>query len=402
MTSQLDFAIVGGGLQAGLIALAVRAQQPRARIAIVERGPALGGNHTWCFHAGDRPGGSAWSTWIDPLVVARWDSYEVAFPGRRRQLASPYACVTSARLDTCARAAVDELFLGEAVHAIEPHRIATSAREVEATVVIDARGPDRIEATPTGWQTFVGQEVRVPGHGLARPIVMDATVDQRGAYTFMYVLPLAPDVLLVEDTAFADRAYLDVAAGRAAIATYLERRGWATRGAPEVLREETGVLPLPLALAPPSPTGSPLVAGYAGGWFHPVTGYSFPVAARLAAAIASAPPADLFSPRGPLAALARAHAGQVAFATRLNRMLFRWFAPEQRYHVLERFYGLPEPLIRRFYALETTALDRARIFVGRPPRGLSWRAMLRRPAAPAIPRPSPPGPGAVVPPQRSA
>jgi len=77
-----------------------------------------------------------------------------------------------------------------------------------------------------------------------------------------------------------------------------------------------------------------------------------------------------------LAALATAHGRQLRFAFRLNHMLFNWFPPAQRFHVLERFYRLPEPVVRRFYALELTAIDRARILVGRPPRGLSVRAAL--------------------------
>jgi len=40
--------------------------------------------------------------------------------------------------------------------------------------------------------------------------------------------------------------------------------------------------------------------------------------------------------------------------------------------VLERFYRLPESSIARFYALSTTAFDRARILCGRPPRGMSF------------------------------
>lgn len=373
-----DYAVVGGGLQAGLIALAVRARQPSARIAIIERGTALAGNHTWCFHAGDLPDDARW---LEPSVVARWDGYDVAFPAHRRTLASPYACVTSARLAECASAAVDTLWLGEKAVAIEPHRVATASRELTATVVIDARGPHHVLAGRTGWQTFVGQEVSSPGHGLVRPIVMDATIDQTGAMRFFYVLPLAPDRLLIEDTAFADTPYLDVAAGRETIARYAADRGWAVE---RVLREETGVLPLPLELEPPAPTSSPLVAGYAGGWFHPVTGYSFPIAVRLASLIASLPPDALFGPE--LAAFAARHAAQLGFGTRLNRMLFDWFPPARRYHVLERFYRLPEPLIRRFYALELTALDRARIFLGRPPRGISWRAVFGPGVAKEAPR----------------
>jgi len=74
---------------------------------------------------------------------------------------------------------------------------------------------------------------------------------------------------------------------------------------------------------------------------------------------------------------AKAQAKQMEFAFRLNRMLFRWFEPDQRYRVLERFYRLPEAIVRRFYALELTAWDRARMLVGRPPRGLKLGAMLR-------------------------
>ena len=49
-----------------------------------------------------------------------------------------------------------------------------------------------------------------------------------------------------------------------------------------VVREEEGVLPLPWSSALPAPNDPPLVAGYAGGLFHPITGYSLPVAVRLA------------------------------------------------------------------------------------------------------------------------
>jgi hypothetical protein len=130
---------------------------------------------------------------------------------------------------------------------------------------------------------------------------------------------------------------------------------------------------LPLRAEPPT-ANAPLAAGYAGGWFHPVTGYSFPIAARLAALVASVPPEQLFGDE--LRKMAAAQARQMRFALRLNRMLFGWFPPAQRFRVLERFYRLPAALIQRFYALDLTALDRARIVVGRPPRGMSIRAAL--------------------------
>jgi lycopene beta-cyclase len=79
-----------------------------------------------------------------------------------------------------------------------------------------------------------------------------------------------------------------------------------------------------------------------------------------------------------LRALAAETARQREFAYRLNRMLFGWFAPDQRYHVFERFYGLPEITIQRFYGLAMSRGERARIVLGRPPRGLSLRYLMSR------------------------
>ncbi len=383
MREDLDYLLIGGGLQNGLIALALRARQPDARIAMIEQAAAIGGNHTWCFHDDDVAADVA--AWIAPLVVARWDGYDVAFPAHRRTLTSGYACISSARFATCVAAA---LAVPGSRLATQTHAIAVTANHavvrnpdgtttaLHARAVIDARGPEAGAAAiaGAGWQKFVGHELQLARpHGLVRPILMDATVPQLDGFRFVYVLPLAPDRVLVEDTRFADGAFLDVAALRDELAGYADARGW---GDATIVREEHGVLPLPWQLEP-APPRAPLIAGYQGGWFHPVTGYSMPIAARLAAFIAARPADALFG--AALEAHARAHHGQLGYARRLNRMLFRWFAPADRYRVLERFYRLPEAVIRRFYALELTPLDRARILIGRPPRGLSWRAVFAAP-----------------------
>nr|MBA3540027.1 lycopene beta-cyclase CrtY [Deltaproteobacteria bacterium] len=336
-TTRSDYVLVGGGLQNGLIALAIRAHQPKARIAMVERGAAPGGNHTWCFHSDDVDAAAA--RWVDPLVVTRWPGYDVAFPGHRRHLDSAYACVTSAQFARCVMAALampgSRLLTGAT--ALEVHADRAVLRtddgqvsELRGQAVIDARGPDHSPPSACGWQKFLGQELRLTApHGLDRPMLMDATVPQRDGFRFVYVLPLGPDRVLVEDTYFSDGTFLDVAGLRAEIAGYVAERGWAVA---EVEREEVGVLPLPWECASPT-VEAPLNAGYAGGWFHPVTGYSFPIATRLAALIAQRPADQLHGPA--LAALASAHGRQLRFALRLNRMLFRWFPPDQRYHVLE-------------------------------------------------------------------
>jgi lycopene beta-cyclase len=390
LTADFDYLLVGGGLQNGLIALAVAAAQPAARIAIVERGSVLGGNHTWCFHDTDLPADSR--RWVDPLIGHRWASHEVAFPAHHRVLEGGYAGISSdhfARVVTAALAGDQHaILLGTEAVTVGAHEVEVATggqrRRLRAGTVVDARGPDRGagQVADAGYQVFWGREIATDGpHGVTRPMLMDATVEQVGGYRFVYVLPLAADRLLVEDTYFADGAALDGERLGARIDAYVAAHGWRVA---RVVREESGVLPLPWRMdVAPLVDDGPIVAGYQGGFFHPVTGYSFPIALRLARAVAT-------GDRDAVRAVVRAQRRQLGFALRLNKMLFRWFAPERRYHVLERFYRLPEPTIRRFYALELTALDRARILVGRPPRGLSWRAALGAgpPSSSSTPAPS--------------
>jgi lycopene beta-cyclase len=244
-------------------------------------------------------------------------------------------------------------------------------RALEGTLVVDARGPGR-QGTEggAGFQKFLGVELVLDRPvAPARPVVMDATVPQADGFRFVYVLPLAENRVLVEDTYFSDTDLLDRGALRERALAYAHAAGLAPFS---VAREEEGVLPLPWTGPLPRAFDPPLVAGYAGGFFHPVTGYSFPVAVRLASLVASLPPEQALGPE--IQAFARRHRDQARFAHLLNWLMFRAYAPTSRWHVLERFYReMPEDTIRRFYALDMTVKDRARLVLGRPPRGFSFR-----------------------------
>jgi len=101
--------------------------------------------------------------------------------------------------------------------------------------------------------------------------------------------------------------------------------------------------------------------------FHPTTGYSLPDAVRTAMLVAALP--DVTAPA--LTEALRAHARNAwdtrGFYRLLSRMLFRAAEPNQRVRVFERFYGLDEQLIGRFYAARSTTFDRMRILAGKPP-----------------------------------
>jgi lycopene beta-cyclase len=355
----LDFAIVGGGLQGALLALALRGR----RLALIERNGSLGGNHLWSFHAGDVP--AAARPWIEPLVVARWPAYRVAFPDRVRVIEEEYASISSRRIDQIVRTSLgDAVFLRTEALKMTAHAVELAdGRMLRARQVIDCRGPAALPLEGAhAFQKFSGVELR-GSHGVTLPTLIDARVEQRDGFRFIYHLPLATDRLLVEDTRFSTDFTFDAQAVEADALRWARSAGF--QG--EVLRRESGVLPLPLERLPQFGTRSPLRAGYGGGFFHPVTGYSLPLAVRLALRIAA----------GDLDArwLGQVRAQQ-RFGLLLNRLLYRATPAKERWRVLSRFHGLSAATIRRFYALESTRGDRARILCGRPPRGVSLRRAL--------------------------
>lgn len=366
-----DIAIAGGGLAGGLIALAVQRERPEFKIRLVESGETLGGNHRWSWFASDIDTGG--SELLEPFRKTEWsDGYDVIFPAHRRKLSTPYRSLSSADFHATllrelhARTIVTnrevvELDMG-GIDLANGERIA-------ARTVIDARGLDDCSGLTGGWQVFMGRHLKTAKpHGLDRPIIMDADVEQHGAYRFVYTLPLSSHDLFVEDTYYADSAFLDRSALSRRIDEYCAQQGWDG----DILGGETGVLPVITGgnfaqFHAAKRTEGVALAGARGGFVHPLTSYTFPHAVRIAQVVAAN--ADLPGPQ--LAALleaqSRNHWRSMRFYRRLGAMLFRAAKPDLRYRIFERFYRLDEGLIERFYAGNSTRADRARVLCGKPP-----------------------------------
>jgi len=385
--SRHDIAIAGGGLAGGLIALALARARPELDVVLVEQGEVLGGNHRWSWFASDLD--LAGAQLVTGLRTTHWDSgNEAQFPAYRRRLGSGYRSLASTDFDAGLRRALppQAIRCRAAISALDEAGIdLASGERIAARAVIDARGYTPSPHLTGGWQVFMGRHLRTATpHGIAAPMIMDAAVEQPGAYRFVYVLPLGANELFVEDTYYQDTPDLDRRLLAARIEAYCQAHGWAG----EILGNETGVLPVLTGgdfgayWASRAAPGVAL-AGARGLFVHPLTSYTLPQAVSTALAVAAE--ADLPGEQlaAVLAARARRHWNATRFYRKLGAMLMGAGAPDQRYKVFERFYALPEPLIERFYAARSTRLDRLRILCGRPPVpvGGAVKVLLGRKAA---------------------
>ena len=369
-----DMIIVGAGLSGLLTAWRCLDVNPDLRVEIIEASDRIAGDHTWSFNLTDVA--ENLRDWIEPFIAYRWDSYDVKFPKRKRTLDIPYCTGNSDTLRACVQPHIEsgrlKVRLNTVVEKLEPdYVILKGGEKLTANCVLDARGFEPNEDVFLGYQKFVGHVIKTQKpHGVKRPIIMDATVEQLGGYRFVYCLPYSDTELLVEDTYYTDGPELRSQEVDARIGEYIREN--ITVDAYETVRREKGVLPITLAAKTDAYKDRVLRIGIAGGYYHAVTGYSFPDALKVAHALVQefyvdVEFEDLWNPNGNPDYLRRSKWHNERFLRLLNRMLFRAAKPTERYSVLQRFYGLNQGLIERFYAGTLTWRDKVRILIGKPP-----------------------------------
>ena len=393
MSVSENMVILGAGLSGLLTAWRCLELNPKLKITLIDANSEIAGDHTWSFNLNDID--TELQKWVRPFIAHQWDAYDVKFPTRQRTLNITYCTGNSETLKSCVRPLIDSgrlsLKLNSRVQDIgEDTVFLEGGEETHSALILDARGFEPNPERYLGYQKFVGHVIRTEQpHGVERPIIMDATVPQLGGYRFVYCLPYSDTELLVEDTYYTDGADMKSQEVDARIRDYIESQLNITSY--EVARRETGILPITIAIKPD--VYAPMSIGIRGGYYHAVTGYSFPDAAKVADKLAHqilslVNGGQKITNRNLQLAMQnmqREHYSAERFFRLLNRMLFRAAKPQERYMVLQRFYGLGEGLIERFYAGDLTWRDKVRILIGKPPvpvfkalQNLSESAFIRR------------------------
>ncbi len=369
-SGKYDLAIVGGGLSGGLLALALREKRPELRVALIEAEDDFGGNHIWSFFDSDIEPEHRWL--VDPLISKSWDSYDVHFPKYSRSLQTGYNSIKSEKFNGVIRQKLDanHLITGSEVKKITKENIRLSnGDQLSATAIVDARGGGDFSALTYGWQKFLGQMLHLKKpHGLDRPIIMDATVDQIDGYHFIYCLPFGNRDVFVEDTYYSSARDLDKNACRQRIAEYTAQQDWDIAN---ITGEEFGQLPVVYGgdfdQFWHDNDGLGARIGARAALAHPVTSYSLPMAVRTAITICGMPRITPNILNSKLEEMSLSNWNKGNFYRMLCAMMFKAAKPEKRYLTLEHTYSKDQKLIERFYAGKTTLLDKAALLSGRPP-----------------------------------
>ena len=132
---------------------------------------------------------------VAPLVVHAWRGYDVRFPAHERTIDATYYSIESSKLDRQVRRTLpaEALMLGRKVSGASATAVVLADGDrIEATGVIDARGPGDLSLLDLAWQKFLGRELALSvQHESPRPMVMDATIPQIGYLITAFAVAMA-------------------------------------------------------------------------------------------------------------------------------------------------------------------------------------------------------------------
>lgn len=338
-----------------------------------EKADSLPNLQTWCFFESDLPENLKDLVW--PLLSQRWSSHSVRFPSYTRQLDYGYLGIRSADLAKKSLEKFgDKIVLSSDLFLVSQElnlSLGEASQKIPSESVVDCSGWPQNQTFLRGYQKFYGLELFFPnGHGITEPVIMNATVPQKDGYRFFYLLPWSETEILVEDTYYSKTSELELSDLKTGILSWVHDN-LPNQVTPKVIREEVGVLPIPLERIP---IFSDKI-GAGSGLFHYVTGYTVPQTLKALSLVknvilkkgqtSSVPTPQQWTQA--LRAREQNFSKSIGFYLLLNQFIFKSAPEGHEYKMLQHFYKKDIETIQRFYRGDLRAWDKISTFIGKPP-----------------------------------
>lgn len=352
--------IAGGGLAGSLAALAMASLRPEVPLLIVDERERFGGDRLWLVFDAEIPDEAR--SFVEPLIARSWEGFYLAFPRAPRKLKAPLHAITGEALDAELRRALDpdRYRLGTRVVAVRDDALVLDGGEtIRAEGAIDARGPANLSMLNLQHLAFLRRDYRFDApHGVDRPVLADATLNQGEGLAFFRCVPLGETRLAVYHVVLSSGPRTDPEAAGKRLDDYVERRGWSREA---VEREDLGDWPLPAGGDFDAfwRIGGARVAklGLRGGFFHPGTGWTAGDAIRAALSLAAQPDFTGAALHDTFEAEAKSLWADREVYRAFNATLAR-SGPGGRRARFERLHRIDPGVLTRFYADRLRLLDR--------------------------------------------
>jgi lycopene beta-cyclase len=382
-----DLIIIGAGCAGLSMAREIARQcdsKNKQRVMLVEPRESYSNDRTWCFWQRQPE--------IDRAIVSKsWNAWQFDTKDdvvvQRSATDWAYHCVPADAFYQQAQQDIDRtsfmtLLLGQTVVSVNPSalgiEVETGSGHISAAQVIDTRPPssERSNAALLK-QVFYGLELRLnePQQHTDIAKLMSHMSSDTDGFKFHYLLPLAPERVLLEVTRFSKSA---LAAANLAGEAHKALQAYFPNGGAEVVRHEQGLIPM--GLPPKSATGDTrwVHAGTGAGAVRASSGYAFQRIQRWARAEASSflkqqPLTGQDPVTGVLGWMDR------VFLETLSRQ--PTLAPEL-FMALAR--GVPADRLTRFLTEQPRALDLAAVISALPAMPILKTLKLHRTAAPKL------------------
>ncbi|WGS66221.1 lycopene beta-cyclase CrtY [Enterobacteriaceae bacterium ET-AT1-13] len=363
INNKYDIIFIGAGLSNSLIALNLL--KKNLKVLIIDSNNKLNNNHTWSFFENIIFKNK--KNCINKLIFNKWNYYKIKFPNYTKIFKNNYFCIKSNFFFNYLKKKLKQnLILNTYITNYGKNFVQLSNGNIlYCNLIIDGRGYYPKKNEKLGMQLFLGQEwILKKPHNLIYPIIMDSTICQKKSFHFIYIIPLSKYNLLIEDTHYINNNIFKTNLLRNNIFKYIKKKNWIIK---KLKSEEQGIIPIKLKNYKNKIFKNIILNGLKGNFFHATTGYSLYISLILSNKILKINNLNYKKILNEFNYLSKnIYKNQKKYIL-LNKIFFLLINTNKRYKLIQKFYNLPEILIKKFYIEKINCFDIIKFMSFKPP-----------------------------------